>query len=320
MEVTDSRTVVDFQKTTFCGHPRPHVVKVLLENVRLGHADYACYWTLELLCSGIVHTMWLAFFEAAALHINRANPSAFLFLEKAYETYAPLEHGYRMTEMTNIRNHPDVRRIVCEVAATLSLCRKNKLPSLPTIKPDHDFQSATIQENLRAPSTLYGKVALRRDDPLPVAIAINEFCYCIRGEVRDVTRALYWMAWVYAYCREHKKQTKQTLNFANRTDEYVSVSHGSHPAWMFWDAIRAQCPNMTKPYIQALYKMYCLRWAPGDAKSRQPLVLAAVVLVCEGTTIDTSPVTSQTLAVSNVLGGMPAWLDAIIRMQKSFST
>jgi hypothetical protein len=264
--------------------------------------------------------MWLAFFEAAALHVNRANPAVFLFLEKAYETYAPLEHGYRMTEMTNIRNHPDVRRIVCEVAATLALCRKNKLPSLPTIKPDHDFQPATIQENLRAPSTLYGKVALRRDDPLPIAVAINEFCYCLRGDVRDVTRALYWTAWVYAYCREHKKQTKQTLNFANRTDEYVSVSHGSHPVWMFWDAIRAQCPPMTKPYIQALYKMYCLRWAPGDAKSRQPLVLAAVVLVCEGTSLDTSPVTSQTLAVSNVLGGMPAWLDAIIRMQKSFST
>ena len=320
MEVTDSRTVVDFQKTTFCGHPRPHVVKVLLENVRLGHADYACYWTLELLCSGIVHTMWLAFFEAAALHINRANPSVFLFLEKSYETYAPLEHGYRMTEMTNIRNHPDVRRIVCEVAATLALCRKNKLPSLPTIKPDHDFQPATIQENLRAPSTLYGKVALRRDDPLPVAVAVNEFCYCLRGDVRDVTRAFYWVAWVYADCREHKKQTKQTLNFANRTDDYVSVSHGSHPVWMFWDAIRVQCPSMTKPYIQALYKMYCLRWAPGDAKSRQPLVLAAVVLVCEGTALDTTPVTSQTLAVSNVLGGMPAWLDAIIRMQKSFST
>jgi hypothetical protein len=320
MEVTDSRTVVDFQKTTFCGHPRAHVVKVLLQNVLLGHADYSCYWTLELLCSGLVHTLWLAFFEAAALHINRANPAVFLFLERSYETYAPLEHGYRMTEMTNIRNHPDVRRIVCEVAATLSLCRKNKIPALPTIKPQHDFHPVTIQESLRAPSTLYGKIALRKDDPLPVAVAINEFCYCLRPEVRDVTRAFYWMAWVYAYCREHKKQTKQALPFANRTDEFVSVSHGNHPVWIFWDAIKAQSLAVTKPYLQALYKMYCLRWSPGDAKSRQALVLAAIVLVCEGTSLDTSPVTSQTLAVSNVLGGMSAWLDAIIRMQKSFST
>jgi hypothetical protein len=66
--------------------------------------------------------------------------------------------------------------------------------------------------------------------------------------------------------------------------------------------------------------MYCLRWSPSDAKSRQPLLTAAVVLVCEGPTIDTTPVTGQTLAVSNVLNGIPGWIDAIIRMQKSFST
>jgi hypothetical protein len=78
MEVSDPRTVADFQKTTFCGHPRSHVVKVLLQNVQLGHADYACYWALELLCSGLVHSLWATLFDAAALHINRANPNVFI--------------------------------------------------------------------------------------------------------------------------------------------------------------------------------------------------------------------------------------------------
>jgi hypothetical protein len=55
MNVIDSRSVVDFQKFTFSGHLRQHVYKVLNENVKLGHADYACYWALELLCSGLVH-------------------------------------------------------------------------------------------------------------------------------------------------------------------------------------------------------------------------------------------------------------------------
>lgn len=319
MEVTDPRTVVDFQKSTFCGHPRAHVIKVLLQNIQLGHADYACYWTLELLCSGLVHTLWLAFFEAAALHVNRAQPAVFTFLAEMYEKYAPLEHRYRMVEMTSIRNHPDVRRLVCEVAATLALCRKNKLPSLPTIKPAHDFDPVTIQESMKAPSTLYGKLVLRRDDPLAVAVPINEFCYCLRADVRDVTRSLYWMSWVYAYCREHKKQTKMAPVFANRTDEFVSVSHATHPVWIFWEAVRKQTGPHARAYIDALYKMYCLRWAPGDAKSRQPLLSAAILLVCEGTSVDTTPVTSQTLAVANILEGMPAWIDAIVRMQKSFS-
>jgi hypothetical protein len=319
MEVTDPRTVLDFQKTTFCGHIRSHVTKVLLQNIQLGHADYSCYWSLELLCSGLVHTLWMTLFEGAALHVNRANPNVFLYLANAYEKYAPIETQYGLRDMTTIRNNVDVREMVCKAAAVISMCRKNKLPSLPTIKPVHDFDPVTIQESLKAPSTLYGKLVLRRDDPMTAAVPINEFVYCLRQDVRDTTRALYWMAWMYAFAREHKKQTKQPLLFANRSDEYISIAHGNHVVWMFWDAIQKQAQPVARQYIEVLHHMYCLRWTPTDAKSRQALLTTAVVLVCEGTTLDTSPVSGETLAVANVLNGIPAWLDAIMRMQKSFS-
>lgn len=318
MEVNDSRTVADFQKTTFCGHPRAHVRKVLIENIRLGNADYACYWTLELLCSGLVHSIWDAFFEASALAINRSQPNVFLFLAQAYETYAPLEAGYTVHTMTEIRNNPDVRRILCDTAATLALCRKSKLPSLPTIKVSHDFDPVTIQENIKAPSTMFGRIVMRPADPMPANIPINEFCYCIRPDVRDATRALYWMSWVYTYCREHKKQTKSPLLFANRGDEYVLGTHGTHPVWIFWDAVRKQAGPHVKIYVETLYKIHSLRWSPTD-KSRQCLLLAAIVLVCESA-VDTSPVLGGTVAVSNVLAGMPGWIDAILRMHKSFSS
>jgi hypothetical protein len=319
MEIQDSRTVADFQKTTFCGHQRPHVIKVLLQNIQLGHADYACYWSLELLSSGLVHTLWMTLFQGAALHINRAQPNVFVYLANVYEKYAPIEGQYSLATMTDIRNHPDARRMICEAAATLAMCRKNKLPSLPTIKPAHDFDPVTIQESIKAPSTLFGRVALRREDPMAVAVPINEFCYCLRPDVRDVTRCLYWMAWVFAFCREHKKQTKLNLLFADRSDEFVSSTYGRHVIWLFWDCIRKQTQAYTRTYIDVLYKMYCLRWSPSDAKPRQSLVLAAILLVCEGPSLDTTPVSSETLAVANVLGGIPGWIDAITRTQKSFS-
>lgn len=320
MEITDPRSVVDFQKTTFCGHVRAHVNKVLLQTIQLGHADYACYWSLELLASGLVHTLWMTLFEAAALHVNRAQPNVFLYLAGAYEKYAPIEANYTIHNMTVIRNNPDVRRMVCEAAAVLALSRKNKLPTLPTIKPAHDFDQVTVQESIKAPSTLYGKMILRREDPMTVAVPINEFTYCLRQDVRDTTRALYWMAWMYAYAREYKKQAKQPLLFADRSDEYVPSKDGRHVAWIFWDAIRKQMGAAARPYVDVLYRMYCLRWSPSDAKSRQPLLTAAIVLVCEGTTIDTSPVSGENLTIANVLNGIPGWIDAIVRTQKSFST
>jgi len=319
MEITDSRTVLDFQKTTFCGHLRSHVSKVLIQNIQLGHADYACYWSLEFLCSGLVRTLWMTLFEAAALHVNRAQPNVFLYLADAYEKYAPIESQYTSMEMTRIRNNPDVRRMICEAAAVVATCRKNKLPSLPTIKPAHDFDAVTIQESLKAPSAIFGKLVLRRDDPMSVAIPMNEFCYCLRSDVRDVTRSLYWMAWVYAYAREHKKQTKQTLLLADRSDTFVSTDYGRHIVWILWDAVKKQAQPNVKNYVEVLYKMYCLHWSPSDAKSRQPLLTTAVLLVCEGVSLDTTPVTGQTLAISNILNGIPGWIDAILRMQQSFS-
>jgi len=316
MEVVDSRSVTEFQKTTFCGHPRSHVRKVLIQTIQLGHADYACYWTLELLCSGLVHSLWDSFFEAAALHINRAQPNVFLYLARTYEAYAPIESAYDIRNMTQIRNNPDVRKLVCEVAATLAFCRKNKLLSLPTIKPAHDFDPVTIQESLKSPSRLYGTSVLKPSDPMPVAVPINEFCYCIRSDVRDLTRAMYWMSWVFAFCREHKKQTKTHLLFANRADEYVSKDDGTHPVWIFWDAIRKNTPPTSREHIDVLYRIHSLRWSSAD-KGKRALLLTAVTLLCEGS-LDTTPV-APTLQVSNVLNGMPGWIDAIIKMQRSFA-
>jgi hypothetical protein len=87
---------------------------------------------------------------------------------------------------------------------------------------------------------------------------------------------------------------------------------------MLWDAVRKQMQPAARPYVDILYKMYCLRWSPSDAKARQPLLSAAILLVCEGT-LDTTPVTGQTLAVSQILNGIPGWIDAIVKTRQSFS-
>lgn len=155
---------------------------------------------------------------------------------------------------------------------------------------------------------------------MPIVAPLNEIVYALRSDVRDTTKALYWMAWIYAYCREHKKQTKEVLVFADRSNEYVPSAHGRHVVWMLWEAVRKQALPATRPYLEALYRMYCLRWAPTDAKARQALLTTAMVLVCEGMTLDTTPVQGESLAVAKVLDGIPLWLDAIQRTSQSFST
>ena len=323
--VADGRTVADFQKFTFSGHLRTHVYKVLDENVKLGHADYGCYWTLELLCSGLVHSMWQTLFESSAKHINRAAPNVFLYLVQAYEKFAPYESQYSLMAMTDMRNNTAVRNMVCEAAATVSLTRKGKLQSLPTIKPEHDFQHATVQENLKSPSASYARYIVKEDDPLDLYVPLNELTYCLRAEARDFTRALYWISWILKFSSVYKNTRKVPLLCSYRPNPFIDDSHGRNVVWLLWDIVQYSSRSspqtgVLNPYIDALYKLHCLRWNPSVLKSRLCFLVCACLFICESNTLDIHyPVPQDILVVKKIVENIPQWVESIVRTQKTFS-
>jgi hypothetical protein len=325
MDIFDSRTVADFQKFTFSGHLRTHVYKVLDENIKLGHADYTCYWILELMCSGLVHSCWNTLFLSSALHINRGAPNVFLYLVSMYERFAPYESQYILMNMTDIRNNHDARRLFCEVGASVALCRKSKLPSLPRIKPDHDFQPLVIQENLKSPSSTYARSILKTEDPMELYIPVNEFMFCLRPETRDSIRGLYWASWILAYASKFKADKKTHLVCAYRSNDYVEDKYLRSPVWILWSVIHEttrtspQSGTIT-PYIEALYKMYCLRWGQGDLKKRLPFLITAVLFICESTTIDIHYAVPHNIStVQDVVTNIPQWIGAIVHTQRTFA-
>ena len=325
MDIFDSRTVLDFQKFTFSGHLRTHVYKVLDENIKLGHADYTCYWILELMCSGLVHSCWNTLFLSSAVHINRGAPNVFLYLVRSYERFAPYENQYTVMNMTDIRNNLDARRLFCEVGASVALCKKSKLPTLPRIKPDHDFNQVVIQENLKAPSSMYARALMKQEDPMEFYIPVNEFAYCLRPEARDSIRALYWASWILAYASKYKTDNKQYLVCAYRSNDYVEEKYLRSPIWILWSIVQEttrtspQSGTLT-PYIDALYKMYCLRWAQGDMRKRLPFLINAILFICESTTLDIHYSVPHDIAtVQQITTNIPQWIGAIIHTQRTFS-
>lgn len=315
----------DFQKFTFSGHLRSHVYKVLSENIKLGHADYACYWTLELLCSGTIHSMWNTFFESAAHDINRAAPNAILYLVQKYEKFASYEGQYSILHMNDIRNNREVRDLVCEVAATLALCRKHKLPKLPRIKPDHDFQQLTIHENLKSPSANYARHLTKDQDPIDIYIAFNELVYCLRSDTRDQMRAYYWIAWMLKYASTYKKQNKELFMCGFRSNSYIDDKEGYHIIWMIWEAVMDAVKTSPQsgvllPYIDGLFKLHCLRWNQTVLKSRICFLITAVQFLCESTTLDVHySVPNDVMTVQHVIQNIPQWVSAIIQTQKTFA-
>jgi hypothetical protein len=325
MDIFDQRTIVDFQKFTFSGHLRTHVYKVLNENIKLGHADYSCYWTLELLCSGIIHSLWQTLFEATAHHINRAAPNAFLHLLRMYEKFAPYEGQYSVMNITDMRNNKDIRLLVCDAAASIALCRKHKLPLLPRIKPEHDFKQITLQENLKSPSANYGRALIKQDDPVEFYIPFNELVYCLRPESRDSTKAFYWVSWILAYSSIFKKQNKRPVVCAYRHNIFIDDKFCREHIWLLWDAVQDAARSSPQsgtlaPYIDALFKFHCLRWSPTVLKSRMCFLITAILFICESTTLDIHYSVPQNIqTIQDVTQNIPQWISAIITTQRTFS-
>jgi len=95
---------------------------------------------------------------------------------------------------------------------------------------------------------------------------------------------------------------------------------------MLWDTVMKAArespqAGTLEPYMDALYKMYCLRWAPSGTKSRICFFTTAVILVCESTTIDIHySVPHDILGVQTLIENIPQWIQAIIQTQKTFSS
>jgi len=326
MDIHDPRKITDFQKFTFSGHLRTHVFKVLDENIKLGHADYAGYWSLELLCSGIIHSMWSVFFQSAAQHLNRAAPNSLLYLLRMYEKFAPYEGQYSLINITDMRNNKEVRALIAEVAATLALCRKNKLAPLPRIKVEHDFQQATLHENMKSPSSNYARHLVKQDDPLELYIPLNELCYCLKPESRDYTRACYWISWILAYASQYKKQNKEILQCGYRPNIFVEDKFCRMVVWTLWEIVQDSVKTSPQsgtlnPFVDALFKFHCLRWTPSDLKSRICFLNTAVLFICESNILDIhQPVPGDILLVQKVVENVPEWVNAIIHTQRTFSS
>lgn len=321
MNVIDNRTVADFQHFTFSGHSRKLAVKSLLESIQLGHADYACYWALELLCSGLVNSLWTTMFEAASLSVHRACPNIFTYLVTQYELFRKIQDNFSVANMTDIRNRSDARFLACEAACAVSLCRKQKPLTLPRIKEEHDFEPTTIRENLRATSQHFGYGILKPEDPYELAIPVNELCFSIQK--RDTIRSLYWVAWILAFARLKKKQSKQALAISPRESPLIPEKYARNLVWLFWDIIHVQVTQsgFLGPYIESIEKMYCLKWEPSVAKSRQTFLISAIVFLTESQALDVrEPAKKNEVEISTVLEGIPKWLDAIQQTRNSFSS
>jgi hypothetical protein len=123
-----------------------------------------------------------------------------------------------------------------------------------------------------------------------------------------------------------KKKEKVEIVCAHRPNSFVDDTFGRHPIWLLWTAIldaAKQSPQagLLNPYMDSLFKLYCLRWTPASMKQRNVFIMSAITFVCESATLDIhTPVPHDIHTIQNVTANIPQWILAIIQTKKTFSS
>jgi hypothetical protein len=269
-EINDIRGESEFKGTTFSKYKKADVRKELLNCLKNGKIEPACYWTAEMVCAGHYPELWDVIITFFSKHIHLANPRLCIYLEMRYEAFKGIvANGYIGNEL-RMRNNPKVRSLFAEIMCVL--CNSKKKYSLEGIKVKKtDFDSTAMTDKLKAPNVSYASDVFLSGDPKELYIAINEFAFHVSKDSKNSLQASYWLEWIMEF--EHVCKMKKQKCIGERRSAIPVESK-------FQQAKKNPDPLMHK-IMQNLLKLYCLRYTDGVKKKRRYLIYFGICLLTE---------------------------------------
>jgi hypothetical protein len=301
-EINDVRTETDFKGITFSKYKKPDARKELLNHLKNGKIEEACYWTAEFVCAGHYQEVWDIILTCFSKHVHLANPKLCMYLELRYDAFKEIvANGYIGNEL-RMRNNPRIRTLFAEIACVL--CNSKKKYSLEGIRVKKaDFDSTAMTDKLKAPTVSYVSPVFLPGDPKELFIAINEFAFHISKDSKNSLQASYWLEWVMEFEQICRKK-KQKCVGERRGTMPVDPKFQMDPIWIIWELILGQARDAVQPFMpklmQSLLKLYCLRYTDGVKKKRRYLIYFAICLLTEPFAMPQEMVTNKEVIESVV--------------------
>jgi len=301
-EINDCRPASEFRVLTFSNFSRSRVKNELLKSLYNNNIEPACYWSVELICSGHFNDIWNIIILYMSKHIHIANPKLPVYLSLRFQAFKNiLTTGYLDNEIY-LRNNEKIRKIFAEIVCITSSSRKKHAFENYNIKDDSEFDITNMTSRLKAPSIHYAQKIYKKDDPKELFIAINEFMYQISSPVRDPIQACYWFEWLSKF-ETICKGKKIRCDCERRTFAPVQDKFQMNVVWLIWEALLEEAKNKlggsyTK-IIQSLLELYCIKYGSGSKKSKKYVVYAAINFITEEPKFDI-PLTTNKEFIDNI--------------------
>tara|TARA_B100000424_G_scaffold243713_1_gene213497 strand:- start:741 stop:1781 length:1041 start_codon:yes stop_codon:yes gene_type:complete len=281
-EINDIRTIGDFRVSSFSKYKKTEVSKALLKSLVDGKKEESCYWSVEMICTGMFLDLWTIIIKYMSKYIYIANPQLPKYISKRIEDFKTiLTNGYLDNELY-LRNNEKIRNIFAEVIALLlSSKKKNQLNDVKI--SNEDFTVHKMSQKFLAKDTSLLESLYTKDDPKETFMAFNEFAYNINKSTSNSLLACYWIEWIIEYeavCIKNKtKCVCERRVFPKVADKFqMSI------VWIIWEIILTESKKRSVYFsniCNSLLDIFCLHYSNSNKKKYKGLIYYAIYLLCE---------------------------------------
>ena len=301
--INDIRDTKSFKSTSFSGYKLTDVKKQLIENMKKGKIEPACYWSAELVCSGHFSDIWECIIFFVGKYINIANPKITLYLDKRYTVFKNIMNQKHFNLEIDLRNNLTIRNMFAEIISILATSNKKTGFEAIKINKDEEFDLTSMKEHFKAKDTNYANEVFFNDDAKELFIPINEFAFSINQEYCNVQQACYWIEWIIEFdikCRKIKLPCKCRRRNVNVDNKFQTDS-----IWIVWDVLINKVENHKNsnyllPIMKSLREIFCAKYSLGTTKKRKFLLYYAVQLISENINFNIEIVNNKEL-IQNII-------------------
>jgi hypothetical protein len=281
-EIHDMRMASEFKSVTFSKYKKTDVRSQLIDSMKNGKLEPACYWCAELICAGHFMEIWEIILHYTGKHIHLGNPKIVSYLEMRFQIFKNIVAQGQFLNELQLRNHVTIRKLFAEIITVMTLSNRKHSFEPIKINREEEFDMTQMPERLKAPSIEYATSILKKEDPRELFIAVNEFCYHLSPEIKTTIGACYWIEWMIDFEAICKKK-KTPCICVRRSDVQVEKKLQSDVIWILWEALFFYSEKKNNPFIDKLMHglrtIFCIKYTTASCKKRRFLLYFAVALL-----------------------------------------
>jgi len=280
-EINDIRHMNDFKGISFSKFKKRDVTKELLNNLIKSKIEQSCYWSAELICAGHYIDVWETILYFYSRYVHLGNPKISIYLDVKFSKFKQIINNNCGNEL-NLRNNNDIRELFCEIMCIL--CDAKRKHCFETIKiTKDDFDITQMTGRLKASNTQYANDIIREEDPKELFIPINELCFNLSDDSKNIIQCCYWIEWLIEF-ESVCKNMKRIIKCDRRSNIPVDPKDQMDIIWIVWDIFMKISDTKTsiiQKIIKSLLSLFTVKYTNSGVKKRKYILFFIVSLLCE---------------------------------------